>query len=360
MSNKWLDPISQVLSIGLRWVHTGKVPDVLIRWAIRRLCESRIRQLERKDIESFYQYIQQFIQEIQTCPIAVLTQKANEQHYELPPEFFQLVLGRHLKYSGCYFPSPYCSLDEAELYTLNLYLERARIESGQDILDLGCGWGSFALFVAEKYPKCNITALSNSALQQNYIERICQQKGFQNVKVIKADICQWDTKPEQFDRIVSVEMFEHMKNYSLLLEKVAKWLKPQGLLFLHIFCHRLFPYHFESDGEQNWMGRYFFSGGTMPSASLLLYFQENLQVVQQWAMNGKHYAQTSEHWLLRMDNNKEQVMNILQKTYQNSSEEALKWFHYWRIFWMACAELFGYHDGNEWFVTHLLWRKCNS
>ncbi|GJD10356.1 (S)-coclaurine N-methyltransferase [Galdieria sulphuraria] len=318
MSNLKWNPISRVLTIGLHLVHTGKVPDGLIRWIIRRLCESRLKQLERKNVESDYEYIQQFIQEIKTYPVAVLTEKANEQHYELPPEFFQLVLGRHLKYSGCYFPSPYCSLEEAERYTLNLYLERAKIESGQDILDLGCGWGSFTLFVAEKYPTCNIIA---------------------NVKVIKADICEWYTKPEQFDRIVSVEMFEHMKNYPLLLEKVANWLKPQGLLFLHIFCHRLFPYHFESDGELNWMGRYFFSGGTMPSASLLLYFQEHLQVVQQWAMNGKHYAQTSEHWLLRMDNHREEIMNILQKTYQNS-QEALKWFHYWRIFWMACAELF--------------------
>jgi len=265
-----------------------------------------------------------------------------------------LVLGKHLKYSACYFPSPYCSLDEAERYTLNLYVERAKIQNGQHILDLGCGWGSFTLYVAEKYPRCNIIALSNSSLQQKYIESICLQKGLQNVQVMKADICEWDTNSAQFDRIVSIEMFEHMKNYSLLLEKVAKWLKPQGLLFLHIFCHREFPYHFESEGEQNWMGRYFFSGGTMPSASLLLYFQKHLQVIQQWAMNGRHYAQTAEHWLMRMDRHREQIEPILQKTYK---KDALKWLTYWRIFWMSCAELFGYRNGNEWFVTHLLWRK---
>jgi len=266
------------------------------------------------------------------------------------------VLGPRRKYSSCLYPIGVTGIAAAEEAMLAETCRRAGLVDGMEILELGCGWGSLTLWMAEKYPHARITAVSNSAPQREYIESVCREKGFHNVRVVTADMNTFSIDGS-FDRIVSVEMFEHMRNYAELLRRISGWLKPDGRLFVHIFCHRELAYFFETEGEDNWMGRYFFTGGIMPSDHLLFYFNDHLLVEDHWRVNGRHYQQTCEDWLRLQDARREQIMPVLEEIY---AAEAEIWFQRWRVFFMACAELFGYNSGNEWFVGHYLLRKASG
>ncbi|MFC1758257.1 SAM-dependent methyltransferase, partial [Planctomycetota bacterium] len=279
------------------------------------------------------------------------TDSANEQHYEVPAEFFATVLGPRLKYSSCFFSSPKQSLADAEDEMLGLTCKRADIENGMRVLELGCGWGSLTLWMAEHFPHCEITALSNSTSQREFIESRARAKGLANVRVITGDMRDFTTD-EMFDRVVSVEMFEHMRNYELLLRRVSSWLTPEGKAFVHVFCHRDTPYLFETEGAANWMGRHFFTGGMMPSEDLFRQFGEDLEIEQQWRVDGMHYWRTCEAWLKNLDRNRKAILTRFRRDL--SAREARTSLQRWRMFFMACAELFRYRGGNEWFVAHYL------
>jgi len=263
----------------------GYLPDFLVRAGIRNLCADRLKEEKRKNNESEFESFFAFVEGLRSQPIAVETQAANEQHYEVPAAFFKLCLGKHRKYSSCLWPDDSYDLDRAEAAMLNLSCERAELKDGQQILELGCGWGSLTLWMAEHFPSSDITAVSNSNSQREFIEEECRSRGLHNVKIITADINRFHID-QQFDRIVSIEMFEHMRNYHQLFERVAGWLKDGGKLFLHIFAHKKYAYYYETEGSGNWMGRYFFTGGTMPSEHLFLYTCKPLQIDRQWCVNG--------------------------------------------------------------------------
>ncbi len=344
-----------LLSLSLDAVERGLIPDAITRSAIRRLCEQRLRDSDRGNDIANERAIQAFVATMVAGPVAPVPEKANEQHYELPPEFFTAVLGPRRKYSSCYFPEETSTLAEAEDAALAITCDRAQLADGQEILELGCGWGSLSLWMAERYPHSRITAVSNSAPQRGFIDAEAAARGLTNLRIITADMNEFDPTHASrvpYDRVVSVEMFEHMRNYAKLLERIADWLRPDGKLFIHIFCHRRFAYPFEADGDSNWMGRYFFTGGIMPSEHLLRRFDQHLQVTQQWRWNGQHYQRTSEAWLKNLDERRRDVLPILESCYGRA--EARRWFHRWRMFFLAVAELFGYANGEEWFVTHTL------
>lgn len=329
------------------------IPDWMLRRGVHLLNKQRIREEREPTAERQRARLMKIVDELRTSPIAIRTGEANEQHYEVPTEFFELVLGPHLKYSCCYYEKG-DSLEQAERRMLDLTIERARIGEKMKVLDLGCGWGSFTLYLAQKMPSVQITAVSNSRTQRRYIEGRCRQLKLKNVKVITADMNDFTIR-EKFDRVVSVEMFEHMRNYDLLMKKVAGFLKPGGLLFVHIFVHREFCYPFEVRDETDWMSKYFFAGGIMPSQDLLLFFQKDLRIESQWLVDGTHYQQTSEHWLENMDRHRERIAELFAETY--GADQALTWIVRWRLFFIAVAEFFGTHGGREWFVSHYLFRK---
>jgi cyclopropane-fatty-acyl-phospholipid synthase len=333
----------------------GLVPDSLTRFGIRRLCAQRLVQEGAKQPELAQARFRSLLDELRHSPIAIETAAANEQHYELPTRFFQVCLGRRLKYSSCFYATGDESLDEAEEAMLALYGERAELTDGQDILELGCGWGSLTLWMAERFPNARITAVSNSATQRLHIEDVCRQRGWKHIRVLTCDVNQLDLDADRFDRVVSIEMFEHMRNYDTLFRRISHWLKPGGKLFAHIFCHRKLMYPFETQGDDNWMGKYFFTGGLMPSADTLLHFQEHLDLEQRWLLPGTHYEKTANHWLANQDAHRDEALAVLTEAY--GAADAARWNQRWRIFWMSCAELFGYDGGREWLVAHYRFMK---
>ncbi|WP_146534423.1 SAM-dependent methyltransferase [Rubripirellula reticaptiva] len=329
-----------------RWL-----PDPVIRFGMRKLLRERLEQERLLAAGQYEHALDEFADRQRRSVVTIETHRANEQHYEVPADFFELVLGKRLKYSCGLWEKPTASLDESEEAMLRLTCERAGIENGMRVLDLGCGWGSLSLWIAEKYPDCQITSLSNSTSQKAFIDRKSEQRHFNNVNVLTADVGSFDTS-EQFDRIVSVEMFEHVRNHEDLLSRIARWLVPSGLLFVHIFCHRNLAYTFETEGEQNWMGRHFFSGGIMPAEDLFLRYQRDLSVKQQWWIDGRQYARTCEAWLSRLDAREPAVKQALIASKSDELPKVL--VQRWRMFFMACAELFKYDNGNQWGVGHYL------
>jgi cyclopropane-fatty-acyl-phospholipid synthase len=333
----------------------GLLPDALIRLGIRRLCAQRLRELRAGSQESQQQRATRMLQQWHGGPIAIHTDAANSQHYEVPAAFFSASLGPRLKYSGCYYPPGTHSLAEAEEHMLSLYGERAELADGQDILELGCGWGSLTLWMAQRYPRARITAVSNSNSQRRWIEEQCRQRALPNVRVLTADVGMLELAAGSFDRCVSVEMFEHVRNHALLMQRIAGWLRPGGRLFVHIFAHRECAYPFESTGAGNWMGRHFFTGGLMPAADTLLHCQRELTLERRWFIDGTHYEHTANAWLMNQDMQREAILPVFAGTY--GPAQAVLWFQRWRMFWMACAELFGYAQGREWLVAHYLFAR---
>jgi cyclopropane-fatty-acyl-phospholipid synthase len=333
----------------LAWTERGLVPDSVIRAGIRRLCRQRLRDIRADDLEAAAQRQNDFVRMMDAAPIALVPELANEQHYEVPPAFFDLALGSHRKYSCCHWGEGVTSLEQAEAEALRISCERADISDGLSVLDLGCGWGSLSLWIAEHYPGCTVTAVSNSTPQRLHIERLAAERGLLNLEVLTCDMNDFEA-PQRYDRIVSVEMFEHMRNYRELFRRVAGWLNPDGQFFMHIFCHQTCPYEFLDEGPSDWMGRHFFSGGIMPSDDLPLRFQEDLRLVDRHRWSGHHYERTANAWLENIDARRESVLPVLAETY--GADRAEQWFQRWRIFFMACAELFGLEQGREWYVSH--------
>lgn len=334
---------------------TGRLPDRLIRYGIQRLLAQRRHSIETLGCEKRQQHVRLFLRECAAQPIAVQVEHANQQHYEVPSEFFQAVLGPRLKYSCCEWNPDIHSLDKAEQAALETTCMRADLKDGMRILELGCGWGSLSLWIAERYPSARITAVSNSNSQRRFIEDRARQQGVTNLHVLTADVNDFCPEEQQFDRVLSVEMFEHVRNHQELLRRISTWLFPRGRLFVHLFCHRDQPYLFEDHGPQDWMSRHFFTGGMMPSDSLLLHYQRDLRLLEHWRWNGRHYERTCNTWLENMDQRREILMPLFQTSY--GTAEAERWWQRWRIFFMACAELFGFADGNEWWVAHYLFEK---
>ena len=332
----------------------GLMPDFFIRAGIRGLCRKRLQQCKTDDCEANAQLVEEYIRSVDQAPLAVLTEKANEQHYEVPAAFYHRVLGQNLKYSSCYFEDFVSDLTTAENKALELTCEHADLEDGQQILELGCGWGSLSLWMAKNFPKSKITSVSNSNSQREYIMGQAKERNLKNLKVITADVNSFESD-QTYDRVVSVEMFEHVRNHRGLFQRIHSWLNPDGKLFTHVFCHRSTSYPFEVEGEDDWMSKHFFSGGTMPADELFLRISGSLELETRWRWSGIHYAKTSECWLENLDRNQSEVLELFKN--EMSPEQAKRTFHRWRIFFLACAETFGFANGQEWWVSHYLFRK---
>ena len=336
------------MNLAIKLAEHRLLNDSLIRIGIRKLLSERLNAIYREPKSE-----QQWVQELQACPVAEDTDAANEQHYEIPAHYFRSVLGPNLKYSCGYWTDGCTDLSQSEEHMLQLSCERAQLDQGQQILELGCGWGSLSLWMATHYPDSTITAVSNSQSQREYIEAQAVARGLSNLKVITCDINQFSPE-QQFDRIVSVEMFEHVRNHRQLFGRVHGWLKTGGKLFVHVFAHREQCYLFDDKQAKDWMSRYFFTGGIMPSVGLLPEAADCLTEEERWDVNGIHYSKTLEAWLDKQDANEAAISPTFQQCYGN---KAKLWIQRWRMFYMACSELFAYKDGTEWFVMHYRFSK---
>jgi cyclopropane-fatty-acyl-phospholipid synthase len=328
------------------------LPDWLIRLGIRRLLRQRLHEIEQPSPET---QVAAFAEQLRAMPIAVNTAESKEQHYEVPTLFYQKCLGPRLKYSSGLYERGDETLAKAEEQMLALTCARAQLADGLEILELGCGWGSLTLWMAEKYPSARITGVSHSRTQREHILGVARQRGLTNVNIITCDMNDFAADPGRYDRVVSVEMFEHMKNWPQLMANIAHWLKPGGLFFAHVFVHARFAYHFEIRDETDWMSKFFFTGGMMPAHDLFTRFQDDLKLIESWKVNGTHYAKTAEHWLQNMDAHRAEIMPLFVQTY--GAGQAVKWWAYWRVFYLACAELWKFRDGEEWHVGHYLFRR---
>jgi len=335
---------------GIDLAEAGWIPDGAIRLGIRRMLRERLREVTAEGCEGRTQRKAALIEQLAAGPIAVSPEAANEQHYEVEPGFFEQVLGPHLKYSCGWWGPGVRDLAGAEEAMLRLTARRAGLRDGMRVLDLGCGWGSFGLWAAERLPGSRVLAVSNSKLQREWIAGRAARRGLRNLEVRTADVNDFDPE-ERFDRVVSVEMFEHVRNHDLLLARIAGWLRPGGRLFVHHFCHREAAYPYEDRGDGDWMARHFFSGGLMPSEDWLLHFPAHLGVERRWTVSGRHYRETCEAWLRNLDTRRGTVAPALERTY--GSEGVELWRRRWRLFFLACAELFGFRGGEEWRVAHL-------
>ncbi|KAL9931959.1 hypothetical protein V8E36_009274 [Tilletia maclaganii] len=347
----------------------GYFPDFVLKPIIRQLNNQRIRSLEHRSTAANWAYKQEFIEGLRSSEIAIETDKANEQHYEVDTDFIMTTLGPSAKYSCCLYETGKETLAQAEDAMLESYCQKANLRDGQTILDLGCGWGANCIYFAEKYPGAQVKALSNSRTQKIYIDQVAKSKGLTNLEVFTGDVRTYEFEDGTFDRIISIEMFEHMKNYSLLFEKVARWLKPLSAapspadpsqLFIHIFCHKTTPYHFEED--DGWMAKNFFSGGTMPSHDLFAYFQQHVVLERMWWLNGGHYSKTLYAWLdkQRKENVRGRSIRALREDAKRKGVpeiEGEKTYYRFALFYLACAVFFGQNGGEEWGIGHYLFSK---
>jgi cyclopropane-fatty-acyl-phospholipid synthase len=346
-----------------RVAESGLVPDALLRIGIRRLLAARLRQEDAGDGGRNLERKLALIERLRRSPIAVETASANAQHYEVPARFFELALGRQMKYSCALWGPETRTLEEAEENMLSETARRAELADGQRILELGCGWGSLSLYMARNFPQSEIVGVSNSRSQREFIEARARERGLGNVRIVTEDINRFDAGAK-FDRVVSVEMFEHTRNLELLLQRVASWMKDEARLFVHVFTHRRFAYLFEARDSSDWMSEHFFTGGMMPSEDLPLYFQRDVRLLRQWRVSGKHYEKTADAWRKNVDAHRGEVLELFAETYGHGlagnarRREAERWLERWRIFFFACEELWGYAGGEEWGVSHYLFARA--
>ena len=337
-----------MLNLAIKLTELGIIPEYVLRLAIKRIIQERLLEIPINTEERASKKAD-FIEELRASPIALSTVQANEQHYEVPPAFFQEIMGSHLKYSCGWFDENTTFLDAAEENMLELYVERLGIQNHQRVLDLGCGWGSFTLFAAARFPNSNFVAVSNSNDQIEFINNTAKSRSLGNVQAIKQDMNDLSLEGS-FDRMISIEMFEHMRNYGALLKKLGNHLLNDGKMFVHIFTHLDHPYPYEVRGPSDWMSKYFFTSGLMPSHDIFSYFEEEFVVEQNWKIDGSHYAKTCNLWLQNHYRNRKTILDIFTGHYPNPRQ----WFVRWQLFFLACEELFACNEGKEWFVSHYL------